>query len=79
MKTVVITIAYEVPAERVSKIQAFLANVALRDVDFNGIVFEVERGDYTSFDSASPYGLQNDMRLLSEVQAIASGEDEVSP
>lgn len=66
-----IQVAYEVPAATVAKIEAHLAQVALRDVNWNGAEFKIERDDFTCIpdnDSADA------VRLLGDVQRIIDGE-----
>ncbi|MFA9439422.1 hypothetical protein ACDA63_07275 [Uliginosibacterium sp. sgz301328] len=65
-----IQIAYEVPEATVAKIQTHLDEVALRDINWNGAEFNIEREDFTCIpddDSA------NAVRLLGEIQNIISG------
>jgi hypothetical protein len=40
-------IAYEVSDEKVAQVQAMLDELVLRDVDFNGAVFQIERDEHT--------------------------------
>lgn len=42
-----IQIAYEVDAAAVARVEALLAEVALRDVNWNGVDFKIERDDFT--------------------------------
>lgn len=68
----IIQIATEVPAATVAKIEAHLAETALRNVNWNGVKFILQRDDYTcipgddvSVDAAA---------LLYEIQRIIQGE-----
>lgn len=66
-----IQIAYEVPAATVAKIEAHLAEAALRDVSWNGAQFKIERDDFTCIpgdDSAEA------VSLLHEINGIIRGE-----
>lgn len=63
-KMTTIQIAYEVPAATVAKIEAHLADVAMRDINWNGAGFEIERDDYTCIpddDSADAVALLHDI------------------
>ena len=42
-----IQIAYEVPAATVTEIEAMLSETALRDINWNGADFIIERDDFT--------------------------------
>jgi hypothetical protein len=42
-----IQIAYEVNAAAVARVEALLADVALRDANWNGADFQIERDDFT--------------------------------
>ena len=46
-----VTIAYEVSAAAVDKIESLLDNEADFNPNFNGAVFSIERGDFTCIDS----------------------------
>lgn len=45
-----ITISYDVPDSKAEEIESMLAETALRDVNWNGAEFVVERGDFTCID-----------------------------
>ena len=65
-----VQIAYEVPAAVVAKIAAHLDDVALRDINWNGTEFQIERDDFTCIaddDSAEAAS------LLREINDIISG------
>ena len=67
----IIQIATEVPAATVAKIEAHLAETAMRNVNWSGAEFEIERDDYTCIpgdDSADAAA------LLYEIQNIIQGE-----
>lgn len=66
-----IQIAYEVPAATVAKIEAHLDETALRDINWNGAEFKIERDDFTCIpddDSADA------VSLLHEINNIIRGE-----
>ena len=66
-----VQIAYEVPAATVAKIEAHLAETAIRDINWNGAEFMVERADFTCIpddDSADA------VSLLHEIYGIIRGE-----
>lgn len=71
MKMTTIQIAYEVPAATVAKIETHLAETALRDINWNGVKFKIERDDFTCIandDSADA------VSLLHEINSIIRGE-----
>lgn len=45
-----ITIAYEVSADKVQAIQNMVNQEQMRNANFNGETFKIERGDFTSID-----------------------------
>lgn len=66
----IVQIAYEVPAATVAKIEAHLAETALRDINWNGADFKIERDDFTCIvddESASA------VCLLGEIHDIIAG------
>lgn len=66
-----VQIAYEVPASTVAKIEAHLAETAIRDINWNGALFKIERDDFTCIpddDSAAA------VSLLHEINNIIDGE-----
>lgn len=66
-----VQIAYEVPVATVAKIEAHLAETAMRDVNWNGANFKIERADFTCIpedDSAVAISLFN------EIKSIIRGE-----
>lgn len=69
----IVQIAYEVPAETVAKIEAHLAEVALKDINWNGADFKIERDDFTCIpDDESADAVS----LLIEINRIISGHYE---
>ncbi|MCO6599436.1 hypothetical protein KGY91_18295 [Enterobacter hormaechei] len=65
-----ILIAQEVQEDKIHKIEELLHEVALRDVNFNGVHFEIERGDFTCIpDDESA----DAVKLLNKIQEIISG------
>jgi hypothetical protein len=64
-----ITIAYEVPADKFQAIQQMVSQEEVRNVNFNGEDFNVERGDFTSIDSEEA----EHVVLLGKVQDIIHG------
>ena len=65
-----IQIAYEVPAAKVEEIRAHLDEVAMRDPNWNGAEFDIERDEYTCIpddDSADA------VRLFAQIQRIIDG------
>ncbi|CZW99306.1 hypothetical protein [Enterobacter hormaechei] len=42
-----IVIAYDVQDEKLKEIELLLNDVAIRDVNWSGVHFEIERGDFT--------------------------------
>ena len=67
-----IQIAYEVPADAFAKVEAHLEQVALRDVNWNGADFKIERDDFTCIaDDESA----NAVALLGQIRAIIDGQD----
>ena len=76
MTTVVI--GSEVPEAKVAEVQAYLDSVAMRDVNWNGAEFVIERGDYTYIaddESANAVSLLIGVREVI-FGAEMSGEDE---
>lgn len=66
-----IQIAYEVPAEVVAKIEKHLNEVALRDANWNGAEFSIERDEFTCIlENESPEAVV----LLNEINGIILGE-----
>ena len=43
----IVQIADEVPASVVAEIEAYLYEVASRDINWNGAIFKIDRGDFT--------------------------------
>jgi len=65
-----IVIAHEVQDDKIHMIEELLHDVALRDVNWSGAKFEIERGDFTCIpddDSADA------VKLLNKIQEIISG------
>ncbi|MTH45405.1 hypothetical protein [Intestinirhabdus alba] len=65
-----ITIANEVPAQTVAKIQAVLDDTALRDASWNGVNFQIERGDFTCIENDES---AEAVRLLHKINDIIAG------
>ena len=66
-----VQIAYEVPAATVTEIEVLLAETALRDINWNGANFKIERADFTCIpndDSADA------VSLFKEINSIIRGE-----
>ncbi len=65
-----IQIAYDVPANAVARVEALLAEVATRDVNWNGADFRIERDDFTCIldnESANAVSLLNQInRAIAE-------------
>lgn len=69
--TTTVQIAHEVPAAIAAKIEAHLAEAALRNINWNGAIFKIERADFTCIpddDSADA------VSLLREIIDIIRGE-----
>lgn len=67
-----IQIAYEVNAAAVARVEALLAEVALRDVNWNGADFQIKRDDFTCIpDNESA----NAVALLHRINRAISGEE----
>jgi hypothetical protein len=65
-----IVIAHDVQDDKIHKIEELLRDVALRDVNWNGAEFEIERGDFTCIpDDESA----DAVKLLNKIQEIISG------
>lgn len=65
-----IQIAYAVPAVTLTKIEQYLDNTSLRDVNWNGAAFIIERADFTCIpDNTSLDAVQ----LLYQIQRIIDG------
>lgn len=67
-----IQIAYEVSDATVSKIEAHLASVAMRDVNWNGADFRIERDECTCIPDDDSHAA---VALHHSIQRIISGED----
>ncbi|WP_041689325.1 hypothetical protein [Enterobacter sp. 638] len=46
-----ISIAHDVTDETIAEIQSLLDEVSVRDIAWNGVEFEIERGDFTCIES----------------------------
>jgi hypothetical protein len=67
-----IVIEYGVSTETLNRIQSHLDDVAMRDINWNGAGFVIERGDFTAImDNESPEAI----RLLNEIQEIIADEE----
>lgn len=69
-----IQIDYDVSDEAVARVQQLLDDTALRDVDFNGAEFSIERGDCTMVVDDGKYDQYDTLRLFQAVQAAIAGE-----
>jgi hypothetical protein len=66
-----IQIAYDVDAAAVARVEALLAEVAKRDVNWNGADFRIERDDFTCIpDNESP----DAVILLGQINRAIAGE-----
>ena len=63
---VTIHIDYAASKEAVARVRAYLDDLALRDVNWNGAEFEIERNDFTFIDAEG----YDAAALLSDVQRI---------
>lgn len=67
-----IQISHDVPAATVARVEALLAQVATRDVNWNGADFKIERDDFTCIpDNESA----DAVALLSQIQRVIAGEE----
>lgn len=66
-----ITIANDVPAHTVAKIQEVLDETALRDVNWNGVNFQIERGDFTYIDNDES---TDAVKILHKINDIIAGK-----
>lgn len=67
-----IHIAHEVPAATVARVESLLAQVAMRDVNWNGAEFRIERDDFTCIpDDESA----DAVALLNQIQQVIEGEE----
>lgn len=65
-----IVIAYDVQDDKIKEIERLLNDVAIRDVNWNGVQLEIERGDFTCI----PDDESSDaVKLLNKIQEIISG------
>lgn len=69
--TTVIQVAYDVPPGTVEKIRVHLHETALRNCNWNGAKFRIDRAEYTCFPKESG---ADAVTLLHEVFAIINGE-----
>lgn len=69
----IIQIAYEESDAAVARVQALLAEVALRDPNWNGAVFELERDDFTCIPGREDYDA---VALYRSILRALRGEDE---
>lgn len=68
-----IQIAHKVPAATVAKIEVHLAEASLRDVNWEGVKFKLERDDFTCIpDNDRPEAIE----LLREINDIIDGHYE---
>lgn len=65
-----IVIDHDVQDEKLKEIELLLNDVAIRDVNWNGVHFEIERGDFTCIpDDESA----DAVKFLNKIQEIISG------
>ncbi len=65
-----IVIAHDVQDDKIHKIEELLRDVELRDVNWNGAEFEIERGDFTCIPGDES---ADAVKLLNKIQEIISG------
>lgn len=70
---ITIQIAYEESAEAVARVRALLQDVALRDPNWNGAEFEIERDDYTCIPDRDD---ADACALLIDIQRVLRNETE---
>lgn len=64
-----ITIANEVSAQAVAKIRELLDDVALRDINWNGAEFQLERGDFTCIENDDSHEAALLLRKIDDIIA----------
>lgn len=64
-----ISIAYEVSEEKFQQISQMVADQEIRNVNFNGEDFQIERGDFTGIDGDE----YSHVELMSAIQTIIAG------
>lgn len=69
----IIQIAYEESAEAVARVHALLDEVALRDPNWNGAAFKVERDDFTCIPGRDD---AEACALLIDIQRVLRNESE---
>lgn len=69
---ITIRISREEKPEAVARVRALLDEVVLRDPNWNGAVFEIERDDWTCVDDDSYEGAA----LLADIQRVLRNESE---
>jgi hypothetical protein len=65
-----IVIANEVQDDKIHKIEELLHDVALRDVNWNGAQFEIERGEFTCIPEDES---ADAVKLLKKIESIIHG------
>lgn len=65
-----VTIAHEVPENTVNSIQQLLNEIAIHDVNWNGAVFSIERGDFTCIEGDES---AEAVKLLREIDSVIRG------
>lgn len=68
-----IQIDFDVSADALARVQQLLNDTSERDVDFNGVSFEIVRGDGTEIadnDESDPYDVA---RLFTAIQGAIAG------
>jgi hypothetical protein len=68
MTTVVIS--YDVQDDKLKEIEVLLNDVAIRDANWNGAQFEIERGDFTCIPDDE---CADAVKLLNKIEAIIFG------
>lgn len=65
-----ITIAHHVSNEAVEEIKSMLNDVAQRDANWNGVSFDIERGDFTCIEGDES---ADAVKLLKKIDRIITG------
>ena len=66
-----IQIAYTESKEAVARVESLLEQIAMRDPNWNGAEFEIERADYTCIPNDDSHDA---VRLLNKIQSALQGE-----
>lgn len=67
-----IHIAHEVPADAVRRVETMLSDVAMRDPNWNGAEFVIQRREFTCIPGDESYEAAS---LFSRIQAVIQGEE----